>query len=91
MSSSIVLIAIPLRNMTSAYSYKAHVTFFQLDWSVNDGGTYKICIYTPTIGNHANIRYIQGIVDNISKPLTSASALVAGTSATSSFSKHGGL
>lgn len=48
---------------------KAHVTFFQLDWSVNDGGTYKICIYTPTIGNHANIRYIQGIVDNISNAL----------------------
>ena len=48
---------------------KAHITFFQLDWSVNYGCTYKICIYTPTIGNRANIRYIQGIVDNISHAL----------------------
>lgn len=52
-----------------ALSDKAHITFFQLDWSVNDGGTYKICIYTPSIGNRANIRYIQGVVDNISNAL----------------------
>ena len=52
-----------------ALSDKAHVTFFPLDWSVNDGGTYKICIYTPTIGNHANKRYIQGLVNKISNTL----------------------
>ena len=52
-----------------ALSDKAHVTFFPLDWDISDGGTYKICIYTPTIGNHANKRYIQGIVNNISDAL----------------------
>ena len=30
---------------------KAHITFYRGNWDCNNGGIYKICIYTPSIGN----------------------------------------
>lgn len=48
---------------------KAHITFYRGSWDCNNGGIYKICIYTPSIGNRANVPYIQSIVRKITNAL----------------------
>ena len=48
---------------------KAHITFYRGNWDCNNGGIYKICIYTPSIGNRANVPYIQSIVRKITNAL----------------------
>ncbi len=48
---------------------KAHITFYRGNWDCNNGGIYKICIYTPSIENRANVPYIQSIVRKITNAL----------------------
>lgn len=48
---------------------KAHITFYRGSWDCINGGIYKICIYTPSIGNRANVPYIQSIVRKITNAL----------------------
>lgn len=48
---------------------KAHITFYSGKWDCNNGGIYKICIYTPSLGNRANVPYIQSIVRKITNAL----------------------
>lgn len=61
---------------------KAHITFYRGNWDCNNGGIYKICIYTPSIGNRANVPYIQSIVRKITNALDIRFGKMDGMSAT---------
>lgn len=52
-----------------AVKNETHITFYQGSWHCDEGGTYKICVYTPTIGGRTNIRYLQSIVTKIANAL----------------------
>ncbi len=52
-----------------ALKNETHITYYQGSWHCEEGGTYKICIYTPTIGGRTNIPYLQEIVSKIAKAL----------------------